>query len=318
MGKIYVAGHRGLVGSAICAALIRGGIPESKIIKRTHKELDLLDTHAVRSFFSGEDIEQVYLAAAHVGGVWANNTYPASFIYNNLMIQTNVIDAAASACVKKLVFLGSNCIYPTTAPQPIKEESLLNGPLEPTNEPYAVAKIAGIKMCESYNREYNTDYRTVLPCNLYGLNDNYHPENGHITAGMIRTFHEAKTKNLSSVSVWGTGTPRREFLYGDDLAEACVLVMDTPRLTWESMVPPRCNMVNVGAGSDHSVAQFAELIAYTVKYNGDITFDTSKPDGVFSKLSDSSKIQVLGWKPKTKLSEGLRLTYIDYVQRMCR
>lgn len=315
MDRIFVAGHRGLVGSAIIRALIRSGVPEHHILRKTHKELDLLDQYAVRSFFSSGDIKQVYMAAAYVGGVLANNTYPGAFIYKNLMIQTNVIDGAASGGVKKLVFLGSNCIYPTNAPQPIKEESLMTGPLEPTNEPYAIAKIAGVKMCESYNREYKTDYRCVLPCNLYGMNDNYHPEGGHITAGMIRTFHEAKLKNLPSVSVWGTGNPRREFLYGDDLAEACLLVMNTEKKTWESLVDPRCNMINVGSGYDYMVSEFARTVAYAVDYQGRIDYDHSKPDGVLSKLSDSSKIRALGWKQKTTLSEGLYLAYLDYRQR---
>lgn len=315
MGKIYVAGHRGLVGSAICATLYRAGVKESNIIKKSRQELDLLDPTAVKSFFSSEDVEQVYMAAAYVGGVLANNLYPGMFIYNNLMIQTNVIDAAASHGVKKMVFLGSNCIYPTDAPQPIKEESLMRGPLEPTNEPYAVAKIAGIKMCESYNREYKTDYRSVLPCNLYGLNDNYHPEHGHITAGMIRTFHDAKKNDLPMVKVWGTGNPRREFLYGDDLAEACLLVMNTEKTVWESIVDPRCNMINVGSGVDHPVSEFAQKVAYVVGYRGKIEYDHTKPDGVMSKLADSSKIQSLGWKPKITLSEGLYRACIDYRQR---
>lgn len=315
MGKIFVAGHRGLVGSAICAALAKAGVPESRILRKTHKELDLTDAAAARSFFSTGDIDEVYMAAAHVGGVLANNTYPGQFIYLNLMIQTNVIDAAAAGGVKKMVFLGSNCIYPTNAPQPIKEESLMTGPLEPTNEPYAIAKIAGIKMCESYNREYHTDYRCVLPCNLYGLNDNYHPEGGHITAGMIRTFHDAQKRKLPSVSVWGSGRPRREFLYGDDMAEACLLVMNTDKAKWESIVDSRCNMVNVGSGVDHTVAEFARKVAYAVDYRGLIEFDQSRPDGVFSKLADSSKIAALGWKPKTTLSEGLYRTYMDYRQR---
>lgn len=315
MGKIFVAGHRGLVGSAIVNALIRAGVPEHRILRKTHKELDLLDQDAVRSFFSMGDIEQVYMAAAYVGGVLANNTYPGAFIYNNLMIQTNVIDGAASGGVKKLLFLGSNCIYPTDASQPIKEESLMRGPLEPTNEPYAIAKIAGIKMCESYNREYKTDYRTVLPCNLYGMNDNYHPEGGHITAGLIRRFHEAKVKQRPSVSVWGSGKPRREFLYGDDLAEACLVAMNTDKTTWESIVDPRCNMINIGSGTDYTVANFAKQVALCVGYQGTIEFDQSKPDGVFSKLSDSSKICSLRWRPKIALPEGLNRAYLDFRQR---
>lgn len=318
MGKIYVAGHRGLVGSAIVTALELSGVPRSRILTRTHKELDLTDPYAVRAFFSMGDIEQVYLAAAYVGGVYANNVYPGAFIFNNLMIQTNVIDAAASGGVKKLLFLGSNCIYPTDAPQPIKEESLMRGPLEPTNEPYAVAKIAGIKMCESYNREYKTDYRSVLPCNLYGLNDNYHPEGGHITAGLIQAFHTAKVKELPAVNVWGTGKPRREFLYGDDLAEACLLVMNTEKEKWESIVDPRCNMVNVGSGVDYTVSEFAGKVAKVVGYQGLITHDTSRPDGVMSKLADSSKIRALGWKPRTTLHEGLFKAYLDYRQRFTR
>jgi GDP-L-fucose synthase len=320
MGKIYVAGHRGLVGSAIVRALIRSGVREQDILTRTHKELDLLDTQATKLFLSRGDIDQIYLCAALVGGVLANDTYPGQFIYENLMIQTNVIDGAASAGIKKLLFLGSNCIYPTNAPQPIKESSLMTGPLEPTNEPYAIAKIAGIKMCESYNREFKTDYRTVLPCNLYGLNDNYHPEGGHITAGMIRTFHEAKITGLSAVTVWGTGRPRREFLYCDDLAEACLLAMNTEKSLWHyrAGVDPRCNMVNVGSGEDHTVEDFARLVARVVGFTGKfgIGFDTTKPDGVFSKLSDSSCIRALGWRPKVNLYDGLRWAYLDYIQRV--
>jgi GDP-L-fucose synthase len=319
MGKIFVAGHRGLVGSAIIRALIRSGVREQDILIRSHKELDLTDTQSTKLFLSRGDIDQVYLCAAFVGGVLANNTYPGQFIYENLMIQTNVIDGAASAGIKKLLFLGSNCIYPTDAQQPIKEESLMTGPLEPTNEPYAIAKIAGIKMCESYNREFKTDYRTVLPCNLYGLNDNYHPEGGHITAGMIRTFHEAKITGSSTVTVWGTGRPRREFLYCDDLADACLLVMNTEKSVWHSRagVDPRCNMVNVGSGGDHTVEDFARLIARVVGFDGKfgINFDTTKPDGVFSKLSDSSRIRALGWEPKVNLYDGLRWAYLDYLQR---
>jgi GDP-L-fucose synthase len=315
MGKIFVAGHRGLVGSAIIRALLLSGVSERQILTRTRKELDLLDTQAVRVFLSRGDIDQVYLAAAHVGGVLANNLYPATFIHSNIMIQTNVIDAAASAGIKKLLFLGSNCIYPTNAPQPIKENSLMTGPLEPTNEPYAIAKIAGIKMCESYNREWNTDYRSILPCNLYGINDNYHPEHGHITAGMIQNFHQAKQKNLPSVPVWGSGKPRREFLYSTDLARACLLVMNIEKSIWQEKVSPRCNMVNVGSGIDYPVAEYARLVAHAVGYTGQIEFDTEKPDGVMSKLADSSTIMALGWKPTTSLIEGLRWTYLDYCQR---
>jgi GDP-L-fucose synthase len=310
--KIYVAGHRGMVGSAIVRALRDSG--HDRFVMRTHAELDLTDQRGVMNLFATEKPDQVYIAAARVGGIHANNTYPAEFIYSNLMVQANVIHAAYTHGVRKLLFLGSSCIYPRLAPQPMREEALLTGTLEPTNEPYAVAKIAGIKLCESYNRQYGTDYRSVMPTNLYGPGDNYHPENSHVVPAMLRRFHEAKLAGAPSVAVWGTGTPRREFLYVDDMAAACVRVMEMDSATWQANTSPMQRLLNVGYGSDVSIAELAHAVAKAVGYEGKITFDTSRPDGAPRKLIDSSRLHALGWQPKVGLEQGLALSYADFAE----
>lgn len=303
--KIYVAGHRGLVGSAILRKLQADGY--TNLVYKTSQELDLRNKNEVDKFFEEEKPEYVFLAAAKVGGIVANNEYPADFIRDNLMIQTNVIDAAYRNGVKKLLFLGSTCIYPKFAPQPLKEEYLLTGELEPTNEPYAIAKIAGIKMCQSYNRQYGTKYISVMPTNLYGPNDNFDLHTSHVLPALIRKFHEAKETNAPYVEVWGTGTPRREFLYSDDLADACVFLMNN----YEGN-----EIVNVGVGEDIPIKELAEKIKNVVGYQGDITFDTTKPDGTPRKLVDVSKIHALGWKASISLEEGLQKAYqwfLDHV-----
>lgn len=317
--KIYVAGHRGMVGSAIFRQLLLQGFAPSQIITRTHAELDLTNQLAVRQFFELEKPTQVYMAAAKVGGIHANNTYPADFIYDNLLVQVNVIDAAFQNGAHKLLFLGSSCIYPRLAPQPMREDALLTGQLEPTNEPYAIAKIAGIKLCESYNRQYGVshgvDYRSVMPTNLYGPGDNYHPENSHVIPALIRRFHEAKLTHAPSVSIWGTGTPRREFLYVEDLAAACVHVMHLPKALYDAHTTPMQSHINVGSGSDVTIAEVATSIAHTVGYKGDIEFDTSKPDGAPRKWMDSSVLNTLGWQPKVDLRQGLSSTYQDFMSK---
>jgi len=317
--KIYVAGHRGMVGSAIFRQLLLQGFAPSQIITRTHAELDLTNQLAVRQFFELEKPTQVYMAAAKVGGIHANNTYPADFIYDNLLVQVNVIDAAFQNGAHKLLFLGSSCIYPRLAPQPMREDALLTGQLEPTNEPYAIAKIAGIKLCESYNRQYGVshgvDYRSVMPTNLYGPGDNYHPENSHVIPALIRRFHEAKLTHAPSVSIWGTGTPRREFLYVEDLAAACVHVMHLPKALYDAHTTPMQSHINVGSGSDVTIAEIATSIAHTVGYKGDIEFDTSKPDGAPRKWMDSSVLNTLGWQPKVDLRQGLSSTYQDFMSK---
>ena len=310
--KIYVAGHRGMVGSAIVRVLKGQG--QANLVMRTHAELDLTDQQAVRHFFETEKPDQVYLAAAKVGGIHANNTYPAEFIYQNLMVQANVIDAAFRNGVQKLLFLGSSCIYPRLAPQPMSEDALLTGALEPTNEPYAIAKIAGIKLCESYNRQYAVDYRSVMPTNLYGPGDNYHPENSHVIPALIRRFHEAKTCNTPSVSIWGSGKPRREFLYVDDMASASVHVMQLPKAEYEQYTQPMQSHINVGSGSDVTIADLALAIAQTIGYTGQIKFDATKPDGAPRKWMDSSRLNALGWQSKVSLIEGLSLAYQDFVK----
>jgi GDP-L-fucose synthase len=310
--KIYVAGHRGMVGSAIVRALRAGG--HNRFVMRTHAELDLTDQRGVMNLFATEKPDQVYIAAARVGGIHANNTYPAEFIYSNLMVQANVIHAAYTHGVRKLLFLGSSCIYPRLAPQPMREEALLTGTLEPTNEPYAVAKIAGIKLCESYNRQYGTDYRSVMPTNLYGPGDNYHPENSHVVPAMLRRFHEAKLAGTPSVAVWGTGKPRREFLYVDDMAAACVRVMELDSAKWEANTSPMQRLLNVGYGSDVSIAELAHAVAKAVGYEGKITFDINRPDGAPRKLIDSSRLHALGWQPKVGLEQGLALAYADFAE----
>jgi GDP-L-fucose synthase len=308
--KIYVAGHQGMVGSAIVRALKNKGY--ANIIGRTHKELDLTNQNEVNQFFKEEKPEQVYLAAAKVGGIYANNTYPAEFIYDNLMVEANVIHAAWVNGVQKLLFLGSSCIYPKEASQPMREDTLLTGKLESTNEPYAIAKIAGIKLCESYNRQYGVDYRSVMPTNLYGPGDNYHPENSHVIPALIRRFHEAKESNITSVSIWGSGKPHREFLYVDDMAEASLFVMHLDKLTYKSNVNSMESHINVGFGSDISISELAKLIKKIVGFNGDISFDASKPDGTFQKWMNSQLINQLGWKPKIDLEQGLIKAYDDF------
>ena len=311
---IYVAGHRGMVGSAIVRQLLAAGHPADRLVLRTHAELDLTSQADVRAFFERERPDQVYLAAAKVGGIHANNTYPAEFIAQNLMMQCNVVDAAWRCGVRKLLFLGSSCIYPKHAPQPMREDALLTGVLEPTNEPYAIAKIAGIKLCESYNRQYGVDYRSVMPTNLYGPGDNYHPENSHVLPALIRRFHEAKLAGAASVAIWGTGTPRREFLYVDDMAAASVHVMNLPHAEYARHTQPMLSHVNVGCGADVTIAEVARLVAEVVGYSGQTTFDTSRPDGTPRKLMDGARLQALGWQPRVGLREGLARAYRDFLE----
>ena len=312
--KIYVAGHRGMVGSAIVRNLQAKGY--KNIITRTHAELDLTNQQAVKTFFETEKPDQVYLAAAKVGGIHANNTFPAEFIYDNLMVQNNVIHQAFVNGVKKLLFLGSSCIYPRLAPQPMSEDALLTGKLEPTNEPYAIAKIAGIKMCESYNRQYGqshgVDYRSVMPTNLYGPGDNYHPENSHVIPALIGRFHEAKLSNAPEVVIWGTGTPRREFLYVDDMAAASVFIMELDKAAYDAQVEPMQSHINVGFGSDITIAELAKAVATATGYHGKITFDSSKPDGAPRKWMDSSRLKQLGWEPRFNLEAGLMMSYLEF------
>jgi len=309
--KIYVAGHRGMVGSAIVRNLVAKGY--TNVVFRTHAQLDLCNQAAVQAFFEQEKPEQVYLAAARVGGIHANNTFPAEFIYDNLMVQNNVIHQAFMNGVKKLLFLGSSCIYPKLAPQPMSEDALLTGKLEPTNEPYAIAKIAGIKMCESYNRQYGAshgvDYRSVMPTNLYGPGDNYHPENSHVIPALIRRFHEAKLANVPEVLIWGTGTPRREFLYVDDMAAASVFVMQLDKQTYDSQTAPMQSHINVGYGSDITIMQLAQAVSKAVGYQGTIAFDPSKPDGAPRKWMSSERLNALGWMPQVNLEVGLHNAY---------
>ncbi len=309
--KIYIAGHRGMVGSAIVRNLEAKGF--NNIVTRTHAELDLTNQAKVATFFDQEKPDQVYLAAAKVGGIYANNTYPAEFIYDNLMVQNNVIHQAFIHGVKKLLFLGSSCIYPRLAPQPMSEDVLLTGKLEPTNEPYAIAKIAGIKMCESYNRQYGAshgvDYRSVMPTNLYGPGDNYHPENSHVIPALIRRFHEAKVSNAPEVVIWGTGKPKREFLYVDDMAAASVFVMELDKKTYDQHAEPMQSHINVGFGGDVTIAELAKAVSDAVGYKGRISFDASKPDGSPRKWMDSGRLNQLGWRPLTNLKDGLTLAY---------
>ncbi len=305
--SIYVAGHCGMVGAAIVQALMRRGY--DNIITRTHAQLDLADQAQVSAFFESERIDEIYLAAARVGGIHANATYPAEFIYQNLMIEANVIHQAWRAGVQKLLFLGSSCIYPRLADQPIHEEYLLTGKLEPTNEPYAIAKIAGIKLCESYNRQYGTDYRSVMPTNLYGPGDNYHQENSHVIPALIRRFHEARVNGAEQVVIWGTGTPRREFLYVDDMADASVHVMELDRATYGAHTAPLQSHINVGTGEDITIREAAEMIRKVTGYEGKIEFDADKPDGTPRKLLDTTCLRRLGWVPTVPLEDGLARTY---------
>lgn len=310
--RVFVAGHQGMVGSAIVRALEKAG--DAEIITRTRSELDLLDQAAVFRFFNQHAVDEVYLAAAKVGGIWANNTYPAEFIYQNLIIEANIIHGAFQAGVRKLLFLGSSCIYPKLAEQPIAESSLLQGALEPTNEPYAIAKIAGIKLCESYNRQYGMDYRSVMPTNLYGINDNFHPENSHVVPALLRRFHEAKMQDLPSVTVWGSGSPMREFLYVDDMASACLHVMNLPKEVYGEHVLPMSSHINVGTGKDCTIRELANTIARAVGYRGDILWDTSKPDGTPRKLLDVDLLKRLGWQYSVELDEGIERTYQWFLQ----
>lgn len=309
--KIFIAGHRGMVGSAILRQLeARQAKGEAlELITRTHTELDLTDQAAVRKFFREESPDHVILAAAKVGGIHANNTYPADFIYENLMMEANVIHQAFEAGTSRLLFLGSSCIYPKHAPQPMREDALLTGVLEPTNEPYAIAKIAGIKLCESYNRQHGTDFRSVMPTNLYGPGDNFHPENSHVLPALIRRFHKAVLEGAEVVTIWGTGTPRREFLHVDDMAAASLFVLDLPRDKYESYTQPMLSHINVGSGEDVAILELAQLVASATGFAGSITTDPSKPDGTMRKLMDVSRLKDLGWTPKTSLEQGIEETY---------
>ena len=314
--KIYVAGHRGMVGSAIMRELQNRG--HNNLVTRTHAELDLINQSDVHFFFQTEKPDQVYLSAAKFGGIYANNTFPAEFIYQNLMMEANVIHQAFTHGVKKLLFLGSSCIYPKFAQQPMSENALLTGKLEPTNEPYAISKIAGIKLCESYNRQYGQshgiDYRSVMPTNLYGPGDNYHPENSHVIPALIGRFHEAKINNLSEVVIWGTGAPKREFLYVDDMAAASIFVMELEKNTYTRYSDVMESHINVGSGSDITIMDLANLVASVVGYSGAIRFDSQMPDGAPRKLLDSSKLNKLGWTPTVNLETGLKNTYIKFLE----
>ncbi|MBB3938920.1 nucleoside-diphosphate-sugar epimerase [Novosphingobium fluoreni] len=304
--RVYVAGHRGMVGGAISRKLSARG---ADVVTRTHADLDLTSQNAVRDFFAEEKVDAVVLAAAKVGGIHANNTYPAEFIYENLMIECNVIHQAFTAGVEKLLFLGSSCIYPRSVAQPMREDALLTGVLEPTNEPYAVAKIAGIKLCESYNRQYGTDYRSVMPTNLYGPGDNFHPENSHVMPALIRRFHEAVRDGVEQVVIWGSGTPRREFLHVDDMAEASLFVLDLPLERYQANTESMLSHINVGYGEDVTIRDLALLIAEVTGFTGEIAFDSSKPDGTMRKLMDSRRLTSIGWVPSIGLMEGVAETY---------
>lgn len=308
MNKIYIAGHKGLVGSSIERALINKNY--TNILKKTHSELDLTVKESVFDFFEKERPEWVFLAAAKVGGIYANNTYPVDFLLDNLKIQNNVIEASYKYKVEKLMFLGSSCIYPKEAPQPLKEEYLLSGYLETTNEAYALAKITGIKLCNAYNKQYNTNYISVMPCNLYGKNDNYHKENAHVIPMLMRRFHEAKINNDESVTVWGTGKPLREFMCSDDLAEASIFLME------KYSNKDIGEFINIGTGKEVTIYELANIIKKVVDFNGDLVFDTTKPDGTVRKLLDVKKINSLGWKAKTELQYGLELSYKDFLDNI--
>ena len=310
--RIFVAGHRGMVGSAIVRRLQALGY--TNLITRGREELDLVDQAAVNAFFAENRIDQVYMASAKVGGIHANNTYPAEFIYQNLMVEANIIHAAHCNEVQKLLFLGSSCIYPKFAEQPMKEEALVTGVLEPTNEPYAVAKIAGIKLCESYNRQYGRDYRSVMPTNLYGPNDNFHPENSHVVPALLKRFHEATQRGDNQVVIWGSGKPQREFLHVDDMAAACVHVMELDDEVYQAHTQPMLSHINVGTGVDCSIRELAETIARVTEYQGELIFDSSKPDGTPRKLMDVSRLKALGWQSSISLEDGLRDAYRWFVE----
>lgn len=305
--KVFVAGHKGMVGSAIVRRLRRDG--DYDIVTRSRNEVDLLDQSAVREFLVSEQVDEVYLAAAKVGGIHANNSFPAEFIYENLMIECNVVHAAHQAGVQKLLFLGSSCIYPKFAEQPMKEDALLTGTLEPTNEPYAIAKIAGIKLCESYNRQYGRDYRSVMPTNLYGPNDNFHPENSHVIPALIRRFHEAVQAGDPEVVIWGSGKPMREFLHVDDMADASVHVMNLEASSYQANTQPMLSHINVGTGVDCTIRELAETIARVTGFEGRLVFDSSKPDGTPRKLMDVSRLKSLGWQASISLEDGLASAY---------
>lgn len=309
--RIFVAGHKGMVGAAIVRQLSKN--PSNQIVTATRTELDLLNQQAVNDFFASQNLDQVYLAAAKVGGIHANNTYPADFIYENLMIEGNVIHAAHKNDIQNLLFLGSSCIYPKLASQPMVEEALLTGALEATNEPYAIAKIAGIKLCESYNRQYNRDYRSVMPTNLYGPNDNFHAENSHVIPALIRRFHEAKIKGYKNVVAWGSGKPRREFLHVDDMASASIYVMNLSKSEYESATEPMLSHINVGTGVDCTIAELVTSVSDAVGFKGSISFDTSKPDGAPRKLLNVDRLKMLGWRYKIALLDGLKKTYAWYL-----
>ena len=308
--KIYIAGHRGLVGSAIVRQLESRGF--TNLLMRTHKELDLTNQAQVQSFFQEEKPDYVILAAAKVGGIHANNTYPADFIYQNMMIEANVINSAYESKVKRLLFLGSTCIYPKAVEQPMREDALLTDVLEPTNEPYALAKIAGIKLCESYNRQHGTDFRSVMPTNLYGINDNFHPENSHVIPALMRRFHEAKVNNDAEVIVWGTGNAMREFLYVDDMAQASLFVLELDEETYKANTQPMLSHINVGTGKDKTIREMAETMKQVIGYTGKLVFDADKPDGAPRKLIDVTRLKKMGWSYTTSLKEGLKNTYIWY------
>ena len=307
--KIFIAGHKGLVGSALIRQLQKKGY--KNFVLKTREELDLMQTEKVFKFFEEEKPDWVFLAAAKVGGIYANNTYPVDFLLDNLKIQNNIIEAAYKNNVEKLLFLGSSCIYPKLAPQPIKEEYLLTSALEPTNEPYALAKITGIKLCSAFNKQYGTNYISAMPCNLYGINDNYHTENAHVIPMLLRRFHEAKEKNLQKVTVWGTGTPMREFMCSDDLAEACVYLMENKNAEEIG------EFINIGTGTDVTIRELAELIKETVGFEGELEFDTTKPDGTPKKLLDVSRLNALGWHTKISFKQGLKLSYEDFLNNLC-
>ena len=317
-GPVFVAGSGGMVGSALVRALRQAGVPSSELLTPGSQALDLTDQQAVRSFMQRERPAVVYLAAARVGGIHANNTFPATFIYENLAIAAHVIHEAFAAGVRRLLFLGSSCIYPKLAPQPMAEDALLTGPLEPTNEPYAIAKIAGIKLCESYNRQYGdshgVDYRSVMPTNLYGPGDNYHPENSHVIPALLRRIHEAKRDGQDEVVIWGTGTPRREFLHVDDLASACLAVMDLDRGDYAALGTPMCSHINVGYGEDVTIRTLAETIAAVVGFQGRLVFDSTRADGAPRKLMTSDRLRTLGWRPRFDLRQGLASAYEDFCQ----
>ncbi len=310
--NVFVAGHRGMVGAAIVRHLRTLGY--TRILTAARDELNLLDQRAVQAFFKEQKIDQVYLAAAKVGGIQANNTYPADFIYENLMIQANIIQAAHQCDVQKLLFLGSSCIYPKYAEQPMREDALLTGVLEPTNEPYAIAKIAGIKLCESYNRQHGRDYRSVMPTNLYGPHDNYHPQNSHVIPALLRRFHEAVQRGDEEIVIWGTGTPMREFLHVDDMAAASVHVMELDSVTYQANTQPMLSHINVGTGVDCTIRELAETIAKVTGFSGLLSFDASKPDGTPRKLMDVSRLRTLGWEARISLEEGLRDAYGWFVE----